>query len=377
MRLNIKILSLTIIALLIITMVTPFALVYAEDISEEAPEQPVVEERGFLDNVAFEELLDLAYMVRNETYPLLEWAIEHGSTIAERIKTRGDWFFNKAMEFKDVDERYAKAAIVTAIVTYSGAPVSAHQVLVITKNENRRENGTITNETVKAIHEIASELKELATDARDYALDNNVYLPYIVEMFLLRGEYRLELSLQKLEENRTGLAFALAITGYIDYAKAYGVIVRSTIIDFIREHGSNVRSFEMEIGIINENEARDRIERLRARLPTWITIKVMKGNVNITALPLDKEALIDRLTNCIMNQIEKIANNKPMIKVSLVNRYGMGWKVRLRMIIRNRLMGQFGQVHSLREVIKNLMFEVLGQQHGVEVPHTVIIAKRR
>ena len=376
MRLNLKILSLTIVALLIASMVAPLTLAYAEDVSEDAPDQPVVERRGFLENVTFEELLDLAYMIRNETYPLLDWAIEHNSTIAVRIKTRGDWFFEKAMEYRDIDERFAKAALVMAIITYSGAPVSAYQVLVITIRENRGENGTITNETVLAIHEIAGELRELVINARDYALENNVSLPYIVEGLILRGDYRLELSLQKLEENRTRLAFALAIAGYTDYTKAYGIIVRSTIIDFIREHGANIRDFEIEIGMINENEVRNRVERLKAKLPTWITIKVVKGNANVTVLPLDKEAVIDRLTNYIMNQIEKIVNNKPMIKAWLINKYGLGWREGLRMIIKNRLMEQFGQVHSLRELVKNLILDVLGHQHGVEAPHIVVIVKR-
>ena len=376
MRLNLKILSLTIVALLIASMVAPLTLAYAEDVSEDAPDQPVVERRGFLENVTFEELLDLAYMIRNETYPLLDWAIEHNSTIAVKIKTRGDWFFEKAMEYRDIDERFAKAALVMAIITYSGAPVSAYQVLVITIRENRGENGTITNETVLAIHEIAGELRELVMNARDYALENNVSLPYIVEGLILRGDYRLELSLQKLEENRTRLSFALAIAGYTDYTKAYGIIVRSTIIDFIREHGANIRDFEIEIGMINENEVRNRVERLKARLPTWITIKVVKGNANVTVLPLDKEAVIDRLTNYIMNQIEKIVNNKPMIKAWLINKYGLGWREGLRMIIKNRLMEQFGQVHSLRELVKNLILDVLGHQHGVEAPHIVVIVKR-
>ena len=376
MRLNLKILSLTIVALLIASMVAPLTLAYAEDVSEDAPDQPVVERRGFLENVTFEELLDLAYMIRNETYPLLDWAIEHNSTIAVKIKTRGDWFFEKAMEYRDIDERFAKAALVMAIITYSGAPVSAYQVLVITIRENRGENGTITNETVLAIHEIAGELRELVMNARDYALENNVSLPYIVEGLILRGDYRLELSLQKLEENRTRLAFALAIAGYTDYTKAYGIIVRSTIIDFIREHGANIRDFEIEIGMINENEVRNRVERLKAKLPTWITIKVVKGNANVTVLPLDKEAVIDRLTNYIMNQIEKIVNNKPMIKAWLINKYGLGWREGLRMIIKNRLMEQFGQVHSLRDLVKNLILDVLGHQHGVEAPHIVVIVKR-
>jgi len=376
MRLKLKILSLTIIALLIASMVAPLTLVYAEDVSEDAPDQPVVEKTGFLENVTFEELLDLAYMIRNETYPLLDWAIEHNSTIAVRIKTRGDWFFEKAMEYRDIDERFAKAALVVAIITYSGAPVSAYQVLVITIRENRGENGTITNETVLAIHEIAGELRELVINACDYALENNVSLPYIVEGLILRGDYRLELSLQKLEENRTGLAFALAIAGYTDYTKAYGIIVRSTIIDFIREHGANIRNFEIEVGMINENEIRNRIERLKAKLPTWITIKVVKGNVNVTVLPLDKEAVIDRLTNYIMNQIEKIVNDKPVINAWLINKYGLGWRVRLRMIIKNRLMEQFGQVDSLRELVKSLILDVLGHQHGVEAPHIVVIVKR-
>ena len=376
MRLNLKILSLTIVALLIASMVAPLTLAYAEDVSEDAPDQPVVERRGFLENVTFEELLDLAYMIRNETYPLLDWAIEHNSTIAVKIKTRGDWFFEKAMEYRDIDERFAKAALVMAIITYSGAPVSAYQVLVITIRENRGENDTITNETVLAIHEIAGELRELVMNARDYALENNVSLPYIVEGLILRGDYRLELSLQKLEENRTRLAFALAIAGYTDYTKAYGIIVRSTIIDFIREHGANIRDFEIEIGMINENEVRNRVERLKAKLPTWITIKVVKGNANVTVLPLDKEAVIDRLTNYIMNQIEKIVNNKPMIKAWLINKYGLGWREGLRMIIKNRLMEQFGQVHSLRELVKNLILDVLGHQHGVEAPHIVVIVKR-
>ena len=376
MRLNLKILSLTIVALLIASMVAPLTLAYAEDVSEDAPDQPVVERRGFLENVTFEELLDLAYMIRNETYPLLDWAIEHNSTIAVKIKTRGDWFFEKAMEYRDIDERFAKAALVMAIITYSGAPVSAYQVLVITIRENRGENDTITNETVLAIHEIAGELRELVMNARDYALENNVSLPYIVEGLILRGDYRLELSLQKLEENKTRLAFALAIAGYTDYTKAYGIIVRSTIIDFIREHGANIRNFEIEVGMINENEVRNRVERLKAKLPTWITIKVVKGNVNVTVLPLDKEAVIDRLTSYIMSQVEKIVNNKPMIKAWLVNKYGLGWRVRLRMIIKNRLMEQFSQVHSLRELVKSLILDVLGHQHGVEAPHIIVIVKR-
>ena len=62
-------------------MNTPLTLVYAEDVSEDVPDQPVVEKIGFLENVTFEEILDLAYVIGDETHPLLEWGIEHNANI--------------------------------------------------------------------------------------------------------------------------------------------------------------------------------------------------------------------------------------------------------------------------------------------------------
>ncbi len=377
MGFNLKILSLTIIALLLASMALPATIVYAEDTASDHPMgQPVVERTRFLDNITFEELLDLAYMVRNETYPLLEWAIGYNSTVATRIKSRGDWFFEKAMEYRDVDERLAKVALVIAIITYSHAPISAYQVLITTVRNNLGENNTITNETVYAVQDIAGELRELVVNAREYALEHNVSLPYLVEALILRGDYRLQKSQEMLGLNKTKIALALAIGGYIDYAKAYGIIVRSTIVDFVREHGTDIRRLKYVVGLTSMEEIRRRIELLKPKLPSWINITVAKEGIKFVILPINKDLMIDRLTNYIMYHIIRIANKRPMIRAWLVSKYGFNWRHDIREIIRNKLMEKIGEGGSLRDLIKEVIMEIFGYQYQIELPHSIIVIKR-
>ncbi len=382
MNTYLKITSIAIIALIIGSLVAPIS-VYATEPPSAPSDQPVVDRRPyrFLDNVTFEELLQLAYMVRNETYPLLNWAIDHNSTVAEAIKARGDWFFQKALEYRDIDERFAKVALLIATVIYSRAPVSTYQVLVLTIRSNLGENHTITNETVLAVHDIAGELRELTLDAREYALSYNVTLPYAVEALILRGDYRLNQSMEKLEENLTRLALILAIGGYTSYARAYGIIVRATITDFIEKivgEFKNPEAMLLNLQLVKPEVIQKRISIWRARIPT-INIGQKEGKFFVILPIRNPELVINKLVNIVMYKITKIVAKHPQLRQLLISKYGYTWRYTLRNMVKNIIENQLAMHTPLEKIVKNVIHSILSELGltGIHIGEHIVVIRHK
>ncbi|MEM1877685.1 MAG: hypothetical protein QW669_02300, partial [Desulfurococcaceae archaeon] len=71
---------------------------------DEQDEKPIV---GFeLGNYTREQLIDLAYTVRNVTKPIIDWSLRYNSTLAARIVANGDYFLNLAIN--ETNETLAK-----------------------------------------------------------------------------------------------------------------------------------------------------------------------------------------------------------------------------------------------------------------------------
>ncbi len=187
--------------------------------------------RWHFGNVTYDQLLTVFYNVRNESMPLLTWAIENNVTLAERIIARAELLHNKSLEYNQSGmELRAKMLILLAARVYAMSPITARIVLAKTIRGNLGENHTVTNETVLAVLEKAEELRNILMNAINYAVSHNVTLPPNTELLLGRAEFLLNMSRQLLSSGNYRAALHYAVHGYILYTVVYRIVLYSTII---------------------------------------------------------------------------------------------------------------------------------------------------
>ena len=392
-----RVLALTLIALLALTLVSPAiatSCLCSNGHSEEdhvysiepygAPES----DRGYR-NLSYEKVLGAFYAVRNETLDLLNWAMGKGSKWAEKIALRAEYHYNKSLEYRDIDPRMATAHLLIATLVYARSPVVAYEVLVRTLNESTWYNGTrrITNETVIAVHEIANELKTLLVAARDYALSINVSLPITVEIHIALGDELLTRSMEKLNENKTRQALALAIKGYRHYVIAYNIVVRRTVSEELGVTARTWYTLAYRLGIYSVGY-RERLAMFINKLPEKIKLYIL-NKIGTPASYEELKARIqqlvreykekwrtnirEKITEMIMHRIKMIVRMKPGLIRLIKQKFG-GLEG-LRDWIRSKVQQLLEQGYSIREII-NRIIHYLRNQFGEDVGFIIIICPR-
>lgn len=226
-------------------------------------------------NITFEEALELAWIVRNETYDLFMWSDSYlsprGIDIAKRILEKGDYFLELAINTSEVNETLATAYAFVAALYYGRAPVTAYIVLGITVSEGVVGRG-VTREVVEVILARAIELKDLLDNAISIAKDYNITVPDTV--FILREKALSELNLSKklLDKGFTGPAFAAAVRGYHWLTRSYSMLIKATFADKL---GLKPEGLTRTI-MFRKTEVRERVERLLHRLPRHVREKIME-----------------------------------------------------------------------------------------------------
>ncbi|WFO74858.1 hypothetical protein J4526_07245 [Desulfurococcaceae archaeon MEX13E-LK6-19] len=230
-------------------------------------------------NLTFDEAVALAWTVRNETYPLFIWAnnylSEYNITIAEKLLERGDYFLEKAYNLSETNETLATGYAFVAALFYGRAPVTAYIVLGKTIRENLGTNNTLTNESVIAVIEKATELKGLLDNATKVAEDYNVTVPDIVFLLEAKGVSELNLSQQLLEEGYLGLALRSAIRGYHLFVRAYGVLIKATFAYYLGIDITVVHRLSQKI-TTQRVDVQERVQKVLERLPEHVREKIME-----------------------------------------------------------------------------------------------------
>ncbi len=394
-RLNVmdtRILGLIIIALLSATLVSPALVIAGHPCHGDDGEKHEAVFNGLQDNttLTFEEVLETFYAVRNETADLLEWAIDRGSVWASRIMERGEYHYDKAMEYKDSDPRLATAHLVIATLVYARSPLTAYEVLLRTLNETTiGENGTrrVTNETVLAVHEIAGELRELLINARDYALSINISLPLSVEIRIALGDELLDKSSEKLEENKTRQALALAIKGYRQYVIAYNIVVRKTISDMI---GVSVRTwYELAYRLgIYRVRFKERLANFINKLPEHVkeyikprigspeNVEELKARIKELVREFKEKCMEDiknKITNLLTHHIVRVMYKRPLVRRAILRTFGN--VEGLKQFIEEKVSTYLEQDYSLKEIVFKVLQD-LKREIGSSIEIIIICPHR-
>uniref|UniRef100_A0A7C4D7U8 Uncharacterized protein n=1 Tax=Staphylothermus marinus TaxID=2280 RepID=A0A7C4D7U8_STAMA len=190
---------------------------------DEQDEKPIV---GFeLGNYTREQLIDLAYTVRNVTKPIIDWSLRYNSTLAARIVANGDYFLNLAIN--ETNETLAKTYAFVAAVTYAHSPVTAYQVLAKTIRANESLDWEIR---VKKFYNLTVEFRNVTLEVKNKAIEFNITLPPIVDIALVYVEGGLNVSGKLIEQGYYKAAFRTLMRTYHLLVKINAIIVRSVFV---------------------------------------------------------------------------------------------------------------------------------------------------
>ncbi|MEM1790258.1 MAG: hypothetical protein QXT47_02770 [Desulfurococcaceae archaeon] len=190
---------------------------------DEQDEKPIV---GFeLGNYTREQLIDLAYTVRNVTKPIIDWSLRYNSTLAARIVANGDYFLNLAIN--ETNETLAKTYAFVAAVTYAHSPVTAYQVLAKTIRADESLDWEIR---VKKFYNLTVEFRNVTLEVKNKAIEFNITLPPIVDIALEYVEEGLNVSGKLIEQGYYKAAFRTLMRTYHLLVKINAIIVRSVFV---------------------------------------------------------------------------------------------------------------------------------------------------
>ncbi len=200
--------------------------------AEEAPPQPPAQADTpwwARINATFDEVLALAYLVRNETYPVYQFAIENNVTLANATLARGDYFLQLAINTSTTNETLAKAYALVATVIYSRGPVFAYIVLGKTIKSELGPNRTVTEETAEAALNKTLELRSLLDEAISIAQENNVTVPDAVFILRTLANGLINATQELIDQGYYRAALRTTIRAYHNLVSAYGIVVKATI----------------------------------------------------------------------------------------------------------------------------------------------------
>ncbi|MEM1628537.1 MAG: hypothetical protein QXP02_04240 [Desulfurococcaceae archaeon] len=291
--------------------------------------------------LSFEEALNMAYVIRNMTYELFEWEISYNLTVANKSLSIGDLFINRAIEMNA--EGNVKRAIAFAIVAashYSHAPAFANAVLARVVPATM-VNGTISNETVEAVIKVAGELKQILTNAVEYAVSNNYNVSTRVYSLIERGDHAISMANDLLSQGNVTGAFAYSVIGYRSYVKAYSLLVKETYAQSIKiALSDNVTS-----SVIKRVEKPWLPSGLIDKLPEEIRETIRKRLENATGKGLGE--IIDKVREEVEARIEERSRKELEIVASILEK-----------TINQTALKEMVKDKSLREFCRELIIEI-------------------
>jgi len=235
---QVKLLSLIVLSVIVLGIIPIMAPIYADTTVYRAPDDnDIIVGNGEMNltipTIDFDKALNLAYTIRNLTYNLFQWEIEHNVTVANVTLNKGDKFLDRAIELKDNNTRKAIVFAIVATIQYSHATAYTHSVLAKVVYDNMGANNTITEDTVRAVLSISSELRSILENAVEYASNNNYNTTAVINI-ISKGDNLTQTAEQYLNEGNITLAFRTAVAGYRRYTEAYSELVRTVIIQYLR-----------------------------------------------------------------------------------------------------------------------------------------------
>jgi len=323
---------------------------------------------GFLLNVSFNEVLDLAYTVRNLTYDLFNWEIGYNVTAANVTLANADRFLDKAITLSETNATRAKVYAFVAAVHYTHAPAFANQVLCKAVKNNLGENNTITSDTVNAVLSVASELRELLEKALEYA-NTTGYNVTIAANIRDLGDNMVEEAEKYLDQGNVTEAFKYAVQGYKAYVKAYSALVKMVFAQAIRE-----KVFEALTGKLveyRENVAKRVINALPIQVRERVEARVERGELkSIKELINETKVFMARITAQIKfrekenlkHVVERVLENA---ELRIKEKYGKEVRIDVNEIVEKYYELGYRGVELASKVIENIISAM--QERGIDI----------
>lgn len=250
--------------------------------------------------------IDLAYTMRNITYELFQWELEHNITVANVTLNLGDKFLERALNLSESNatRRAATFAIVAAI-HYGHAPAFAHIVLAKVIKSNLGENYTITPNTINAIVQAASELKSILLNAVNYTSGKDINTSPVA-LWIERGDEKIAEAQQYLNESSLKEAFKHAVSGYESYVKAYSTLVKTVFIYYVKyEQVFKPKPLPVMKGLI---------EKLPAEIRAEIEARIQRGEVK------EVKDIVKEYTKEVRSRIEERRREEAKVIAEIVSK---------------------------------------------------------
>lgn len=184
-------------------------------------------------DIGFDQMIDLAYTIRNLTYSLFLWESNYDVKSAIVQLELGDAFLQRALNTSGVAPKKAVVYGFVASIHYSHAPALANAVLGRVITSNLGENNTVIPQTVEAGINVSEDLREILVDAIKYA-ETNGYNTSLTWEILATGDQKISSAKQLLEDGNITLAFKYAVVGFRTYVRAYHSLMILTFKQFTK-----------------------------------------------------------------------------------------------------------------------------------------------
>ncbi|MEL9908678.1 MAG: hypothetical protein QXP97_02745 [Desulfurococcus sp.] len=270
--------------------------------------------------ISVDDALNLAYMMRNITYELFMWEINHNVSVANVTLNLGDKFLDKALELKDNASRRAVVFAVVAAIHYGHAPSFANPVLARVIYSSLGENNTVTDRTVNAVITASNELKSILLNATNYAESKN-FNTTLTYYWISKGDNLTSLAQQYLGEGNVTTAFRHAIAGYKAYIRAYSTLVKTVFTQYLRDLGIiRGRSF-IPPGLLDKlplelrSEIKARVENGEIKSIRDVVGEVRKEIQNRTEMWKEREYV--QIANILASALVKLSKHPALTRVMM------------------------------------------------------------
>lgn len=233
-----------------------------------------------------EDAINLAYLVRNMTYGLLQWEIGYNITAANVTLVKADGFLARAEELLAQNYTYrARAFAIVAIVHYSHAPALANPVLgKQVLDELYETNGTITADVVNKVLSLRDELNQIYLGARDYAVSNGFNTTWS-NSYYAKSQEAYANATQFLGDGDNVTALHYAVKSYRLLVRAYAVLVKEVIAQYLKTqwHGLTREMAEWRIRV-----AEKIADKVPAEVRERLMAKIRNGQVKTIRETVDE-----------------------------------------------------------------------------------------
>ena len=261
------------------------------------------------ENITYDKAIQIAYLVKNESMPILRWALSYNVTLAKVIIKRGDALLQQAVRAASTNQTVAKHLAIRAALIYGLAPATAYIVLQKTINNNLGENRTVANQTVVAVLRLVGEMRKLVGNVASIAENFGIALPPELKINTIIADGEADIALKLLKNGFVKAALVESIKAYNTYVKTYGLIIVSSVAEKLGfKHPVDLLTL-IRRAEINPMIIKKIIDRLPPIVRDRIMVMIKERKIAEIRIAIHREARIvaEKINHASIDTIAKIA----------------------------------------------------------------------